>query len=302
VSNSLLFLRCLQTTTTNKSQEKDTMAPTQQEGGVEATLQYLAKDSTTIVATTYHASEAGTKTEGSHEGEFSFHKVLINNGRGKDLDLDKEGFQLLPHKSAVRDFYNEEEIDTIYNVEVEELLKQALGARRIHIFDHTRRASSSDIRTTAKSREPSSVIHNDYTESSARKRLGDMLGEEEAKTLAQGRFAIVNVWRSIDGIVESWPLTMCDSTTVDTKEDLIAVKRVAKNRIGELQMALFNPNHQWYYFPKMNDQEVTLIKTYDSALDGTNRFTIHTAFDYSTTDGRVAKPRQSIETRAFVFY
>jgi len=51
----------------------------------------------------------------------------------------------------------------------------------------------------------------------------------------------------------------------------------------------------------MRNDEAVLIKTYDSARDGRNRFTIHTAFadPNSAVD---AAPRQSLETRCFVFY
>ena len=83
--------------------------------------------------------------------------------------------------------------------------------------------------------------------------------------------------------------------------DLVSVKRVAKDRVGELQLARFNAAHEWYYFPGMRSDETVLIKTYDSVRDGRNRFTIHTAFadPNSSVD---AAARQSLETRCFVFY
>ena len=53
--------------------------------------------------------------------------------------------------------------------------------------------------------------------------------------------------------------------------------------------------------PAMEEGEVALIKTYDSATDGRTRFTIHTAFsDPSSPEGTM--PRQSIETRCFAFF
>ncbi len=41
------------------------------------------------------------------------------------------------HASAVRDFYDDEEVMRVYYREAEQLLKQVTGADRIHIFDHT---------------------------------------------------------------------------------------------------------------------------------------------------------------------
>ena len=148
-------------------------------------------------------------------------------------------------------------------------------------------------------REPSAVIHNDYTQWSAEKRLCEIL-PDEAKELMTRRFAIINIWRSIAGRVESHPLAFCDSTSL-ADGDLVEVTRQAKDRVGQIQMARFNPAHEWYYFPAMEPGEAALIKTYDSATDGRNRFTIHTAFDDPTSPPDAA-PRQSIESRCFAFF
>ncbi len=63
----------------------------------------------------------------------------------------------------------------------------------------------------------------------------------------------------------------------------------------------FNPAHRWTYFPNMARHEALLIKVYDAAEDGRARFTIHTAFDDPTSPPD-APPRESIETRTFVFF
>jgi hypothetical protein len=79
------------------------------------------------------------------------------------------------------------------------------------------------------------------------------------------------------------------------------VERRAQDRIGELQLALYNPQHRWYWYPAMTMDEAVLIKTYDSATDGRIRFTIHSAF----TDPGAAvdsPPRESMETRCFAFF
>jgi hypothetical protein len=100
-------------------------------------------------------------------------------------------------------------------------------------------------------------------------------------------------------------LDICDSTTVNVERDLVSVQRIAKDRVGEIQMAHFHPSHQWYYFPSMKVfQEVAIFTTYDSTKNGnTNRFTIHTSFeDPSIASDSNRKPRQSIETQAFVIF
>ena len=79
------------------------------------------------------------------------------------------------------------------------------------------------------------------------------------------------------------------------------VKRVAKDRIGEIQLCLYNPDHRWYFFPGMTVDEILMFKTCDTAGDGRAGFTPHTSFADATapTD---APPRESIETRCFVFF
>lgn len=260
-------------------------------------LQYLKPGSGNAL---YVASQAGDAEAAKHEGEYQKQKVSIHNGRNfvDKWSLDIHGFRLVPHETKVN-CRDDAELERSYNAEIVALLKEQIpGAAAVHVFDHTRRSSSSGLRTANAMREPSAVIHNDYSEWSANKRLKEIVGEEEAKKYS--RFAIVNVWRPLCPVVETWPMTFCDSTTIDVERDIKPVERFSKDgRRGELQMAFHHPNHQWYYFPKMKHNEVALIKTYDSATD-VNRYTLHTAFD-EPCDPNVA-PRESMETRTFVFF
>jgi hypothetical protein len=120
------------------------------------------------------------------------------------------------------------------------------------------------------------------------------------ETLLRQRFIIVNVWRSIRGTVLNAPLALCDAASL-APEDLVSVERKAKDRIGEIQQAVYNPAHRWYYFPDMRPDEALLIKTYDSVADGRARFTIHTSFD-DPNAAADAPPRESLETRCFAFF
>src|SRR5262252_6180370 len=67
--------------------------------------------------------------------------VTIHDARpvAGQVSLDANGFALLGHASAVRDFFDDEEVKRVYYPEVERLVKQATGADRVHIFDHTTR-------------------------------------------------------------------------------------------------------------------------------------------------------------------
>ncbi|MFW5816361.1 MAG: CmcJ/NvfI family oxidoreductase [Wenzhouxiangella sp.] len=93
---------------------------------------------------------------------------------------------------------------------------------------------------------------------------------------------------------------MCDARTVDD-DDLLAVERRGADRTGELQIAMHQPGQCWYYYPRMNRDEVLLFKTYDSALDGRTRFTPHSCCKNPRAP-RHAAPRESLETRCLVFF
>ena len=269
-------------------------------GFVEAGLKYLANRSDPV---NYVASRGGGDSS-EHQGNYALQRVRIHDGRRRSeaFRLDREGFALVDHASAVADFYDDRQIAEVHEPEVRALIRETTGAHRVEIFDHTRRAASRRVQKAQSVREPASIVHNDYTARSAPIRLRDHFAQapEEAERLLTGRFAIINLWRSIKGPVLTAPLALCDATTVAPR-DLISVQREAKDRIGEIQQAVHNPAHRWYYFPEMAPNEVLLIKTYDSETDGRARFTIHTAFeDPNAPEG--APPRESIETRCFVFF
>ena len=150
------------------------------------------------------------------------------------------------------------------------------------------------IRQTVKS------VHNDYTERSAPKRVRDILPAVEAEAALNRRFAIIQVWRSIAPRVESEPLAMCDGSTIPAV-GFIRNERRYRDRTAETYHISYNPAHRWYYFPQMQLDEALLIKVYDSATDGLARLAAHGAFDDPTTPPD-APPRESIESRTFVFF
>jgi hypothetical protein len=289
----------LNSTPTSKYKQQVQKRPrTMPADSVKAQVQYLASADEGNTAT-YYASQAGVDQAKEHDGQFQLHAVEIQNGR-KDgtRSVDIQGFQFLNHVSSVTEYHNDTLVKEVFYEEVKDILLQNVpGAKRVEIFDHTRRASTADLRKDLNCREPSAIIHNDYTAKSANKRLNDML-PDEAQVLSKKRFAIVNLWRSIAGTVQSVPMAFCDSTSIDIQQDLVSVKRLANDRIGELQMALHSPRHRWYYFPLMTSEEAVIFKTFDSEAS-VNQFTLHTALDGV---GDASVPRQSIEIRAFVFF
>jgi hypothetical protein len=231
------------------------------------------------------------------------HKVPIYDIRrvAGDLSLDDVGLRLVDQPSAVKDFYDEDELRRVYYPEAERLVAAATGANRVVVFDHTirRRLPGVEDRTTGAPRQPVPRVHNDYTETSGPQRVRDLMGAE-ADALLRHRFAFINVWRPIRGPLQDAPLAVCDAGSVAAR-DFVATDLVYRDRTGEVYMVTHDPRHRWFYASAMEPREALLLKCYDSARDGRARFAPHTAFEDPTAPADKL-PRESIELRTIAFF
>jgi hypothetical protein len=271
---------------------------------LKAEVQYLAEGGNDVI---YFASSAGRNANYSVNKGMKTFILEIADARNLDVDEDRDsntglarcGFMLVDAPSAVKNFLDNGQIADIYEDEVTDLLKSITAASRVHIFDHTVRASDPDIRQAKQIREPATLVHNDYTVKSGFVCLDENLGED-AEKLKRGHFQIINLWRPLVDPVESWPLALCDARSVNDG-DMVDAERRAPNHTGEISLVTHNPKHKWFYYADMNPKEVLVFKTFDSENGGRVPYAIHTAVDISAKFPRAA-PRESIETRAFVFY
>jgi hypothetical protein len=179
-------------------------------------------------------------------------------------------------------------------------VKEQLGAAAVEIFDHTLRSGDEAVRTARQLREPVQVVHNDYTDWSGPQRVRDLHPPEEAEDLLSRRVCVVQVWRPIRKPIEADPLAICDAQSL-APADLIPAERRHPDRIGEIYHIAYNPDHRWYYFPRMQRDEAIVFKCYDSMTDGRARFTAHGSFTDPSTPPD-AGPRESIEMRTLVYF
>jgi hypothetical protein len=264
---------------------------------VQATLNYLVDGSEKPVIYAYEAPPGTPKTT----GKFEPRSVVILNARlGEEPSLDRQGFRLVHQQTAVRDFYDREEVEKVYYPEIEVLLKEATGAEKVVVFDHQVRNVELSKQAERNAREYVRMVHNDYTAKSGPRRVRDHLPAAEAEQRLRHRFAEINVWRPIRGPVESTPLAVCDAQSIDPK-DFVPADLVYRDKVGEVYRFTYNAQHRWSYFPRLERNEVILLKCYDSKEDGRARFTAHSAFDDPTSPADAA-PRESIEVRALVFW
>jgi hypothetical protein len=265
---------------------------------VQAAMNYVADPEQKPVSYMYQPPE-GTPQRSWH---VSKHPTAIHNARTvvDELSLDREGFVLTHQNSAVKDFYDDGEIRSVYYPEVQRIVKEATGAVRVLVFDHNVRCGPMAKRGDKGVREPVKYAHNDYTVKSGPQRVRDLVPPAEAEALLKNRFAVINVWRPIRGPVEETPLAVCDARSI-APTDLVPTDLRYPDRTGEVYSLAFNPAHRWFYFPRMQASEVMLLKCYDSADDGRARFTAHGAFDDPNTPAG-APARESIEVRTLAFF
>jgi hypothetical protein len=243
--------------------------------------------------------------------------ATIHDISGHELDykLDTHGFQLYYHESQEKDFLDDEKIKREYYAETEQLLKDAYaipkpissnktnidlrstGASRIFIFDHTIRRAPTDGSVGARIRGPVQRVHIDQSYTASKSRVSHHL-PDEAPELLKGRYQIINVWRPIKTILKD-PLAVADAHSVPDS-DLVPIGLIYPDREGETYGVKPDPNIKWYYRYGQTPDLVTLIKCFDSKVDGRARRVPHTAFVNPETENEPG--RESIEVRALVFH
>lgn len=277
-------------------------SPSMTSAAILAELHYLAPNGEKPVTYTFDPPPGAPQQSGVYETR----RVEIVDARAQDANpsIDREGYALLDAPTEVVDFWDEDDVRSIYYPEAERLLKAAIGAEKVYVFDHTLRRRTrpgpldSGSGRKGEPRTPVGRVHVDHTELSAPRRLRDFLGEEADRWL-KGRFAIINIWRPLFGPLDDAPLALCDARSVAAQE-LIASDLVFRDRVGETYNVAYSPDHRWSYYPQMRRDEVLLLKCYDSRKD-VARFSPHTAFDHPATPPD-ARPRESIELRSFVYF
>lgn len=281
----------------SQSAARNPAEPASDPGAVEALVRYAIPTGSKPFSYEYEPPPGVPRRSAT----FRDHRVLIRDARRLAVppSLDPQGFALRRHSTRVQDFYDRDEVESVYYPEIERLLRTATGARSILIFDHTVRGAADSSRNGTRIHEPVHRVHNDYTPDSGARRVYDLLPRATAARLFRHRVLEVNVWRPIRGPLRTMPLAVCDATSMRSA-DFVACDLLYPDRTGEIYYVAHRDSHRWYYFPDMQRDEALLLKCFDSerARGGTGA---HAAFDHPHTAAG-ALPRESIEVRAFGFF
>ena len=228
------------------------------------------------------------------------HELRVHDARSllDSLSLDVEGVTLVLLGISV-DPCDPAAVRTHYYPAVEACVREATGAARVFAFDHNVRSAPRAKAGEEGLGRPVRFAHNDYTDRSGPQRVRDLL-PNEAESLLERRFAVINVWSATARTVEDVPLAVCDAQSIQPAHLLPTALKYA-DRTGEIYSLLYDPAQRWLYFPQMAPGETMLLKCYDSEADGRARYTAHAAFDDPDAPPDAA-PRESIEVRTLAFF
>jgi len=230
--------------------------------------------------------------------------------RSPPPSLEREGFTLISHKSAVSDFRNTAEPARVLWRETERLLLELTGADHVTVTGpgvHRSRARSADSGQLTQSgriynSHPAYFVHIDINAASAA--LFEKRWRPKDQPQPVGRFAYYNLWRAISPPPQDMPLAVCDSSSV-LESDLVEADAVMdipgkpeSSYVGLL--VRYNPSHRWCYYPGMNRDEVLVFKSYDSD-PGQPSHVPHVAFTDATCPPGVTA-RASIEMRGIAYW
>ena len=116
---------------------------------IETSVNYMIEDGQQLFTYTGGPGSTDIRTGGTADP----HTVTMHNGRlVPDASRSSATASTsVRHNTAMRDFFDEDEIARVYYPEMEALIKQETGASRVVVFDHTLRTADDEVREAKRS-------------------------------------------------------------------------------------------------------------------------------------------------------
>lgn len=242
----------------------------------------------------------------AHEKDFVPLKpveVAIADARGLDCTLDREGFTLVEHKSALSNLTDLDAVAEVHRREIAELLKQMTGCDEVVMtpWGILRFSEKSGANSAHDNSHPARFVHVDMAAEDA----ADMREKTAPEGRAIARSAQYNVWRSLAGGTQDVPLGLCAYPSV-AREDLLDCRAIFDPLDGSPEwgfanyLLAYNPSHRWYYYSDMTPDEAIVFKTSESDPERAQLMP-HGAFD-NPRAGPDTPARISLEMRGTCYW
>jgi len=224
------------------------------------------------------------------------------------FSVDREGFALVSHRSAVRDFSDPAAVRELYLPELEDLVRAVTGAAKtVAMKGGVIRRSE---RSSAYRKDGTTVLgrfaHCDFTPNPAGSRfwVEQALSPDDARERLSRRFAIFTVWRVLSEPPQDTPLALCDARSLRPHDqvytDCVVDPIDGPGFTFENSVFRYDARQRWCFFSDMTRDEALVFKGFDS---DPSRATIaaHAAFDDPSCPAD-APPRESIDQRVIAFF
>jgi hypothetical protein len=236
--------------------------------------------------------------------------------------MDKLGVSLAHLESKCTNFYDAAEVERVFYPEIEKLLLEFFpGATDALVYNHDvfDKDYAGDRTEDQANKNPgvnaryATLVHNDLNDNSGRVRCRELLTknlrnfgreqhytEEEADQKMSRRFMSLNLAKPME-TVEQFPFILCAWPSF-ADQPYITNYRIYDDRVGETTRFTYRADHEWYWFPHQQPNEVSMLKCYDSETDGSvSRWSFHTAC-IDPTAPATARNRRNVVVRSFVFF
>ena len=236
--------------------------------------------------------------------------------------MDKLGVALASCDSKCNNFYDSAEVRRVFYPEMEKLLLEFYpDATDALVYNHDvfdkdyegDRTEDQDAKNPGVNANYANLVHNDLNDNSGRVRCRELLTrnlrnfgreqyctEVEADEKMSRRFLSINLAKPME-TVEQNPFVLCAWPSF-ADQPYINNYRVYDDRVGETTRFTYRPEHEWYWIPQQQPNEVSMLKCYDSVCDGSvSRWSFHSAC-IDPTAAADARCRKNVVVRAFVFF
>ena len=236
--------------------------------------------------------------------------------------MDRLGLSCAHLETKCDNFYDSEEVERIFYPEIEQLLLDFFPeATDALVFNHDvfdkdyqgDRTENQEAKNPGVNANYVNLVHNDLNDNSGRVRCRELLTknlrnfgrkqnytEAEADLKMSRRFLSINLAKPME-TVEQFPFVLCAWPSF-SNQPYINNYRIYDDRVGETTRFTYSPDHEWYWFPRQTPTEVSMLKCYDSVLDGSvSRWSFHSAcIDPSVPID--APCRKNVVVRSYVFF
>jgi hypothetical protein len=236
--------------------------------------------------------------------------------------MDRLGVSLAHIESKCQNFYDSAEVERVFYPEIEQLLLDFFpGATDALVYNHDvfdkdytgDRTEDQDAKNPGVNANYANLVHNDLNDNSGRVRCRELLtknlrnfGREQHYTEAEAdakmsrRFMSINLAKPME-TVEQYPFVLCAWPSF-ADQPYVNNYRIYDDRVGETTRFTHRADHEWYWFPRQQPNEVSMLKCYDSITDGSvSRWSFHTAC-IDPTVALDASCRKNVVVRSYVFF